>query len=120
MSLLEHISHKLSAEEMFTLFEELESFGALRRDVLIMKSLFMTGLRGEELTTLRWKGKALWQGSWYFDVQGKGSKNRRVCLPDPAAEGLEPLPALAGQARTRPYSTQPQEAPRAHPKPSPV
>lgn len=95
-SLPGHLSHSLSADEMSDLFDKLDAFGAPQRDILIMKTLFMTGLRGDELVTLRWKNRVLWQGNWYFDVKGKGSKNRRVFLPDPVVAGLDAFARLHG------------------------
>ncbi len=71
-----HLSHSLSESEMAALFDRLAEHQAPERDILLLKTLFMTGLRGEEAVSLRWKNIIEWQGHRYFDVMGKGSKAR--------------------------------------------
>lgn len=51
----------------------------------------MTGLRAEEAVSLKWMNVINWQGRWYLDVLGKGSKARRVYLPQKAQVALEEL-----------------------------
>lgn len=101
-SLPGHLSHSLSEGEMMELFERLAENDAPERDILLLKTLFMTGLRGEEAVSLRWRNVIEWQGKRYFDVMGKGSKARRVYLPKPIDEGLRIFGAHTGTDPDRP------------------
>lgn len=83
-----HLSHSLSREDLEHLQEGLRAVGAAERDRALFVLLFMTGLRAEELTRLRWGQLVHWQGQYYLDVQGKGAKARRVYVPAPALTAL--------------------------------
>lgn len=83
-----HLSHSLSRQDLEHLQEGLRAVGAATRDEALFVLLFMTGLRAEELTRLRWKDLVCWQEQYYLDVQGKGAKARRVYLPGPALQAL--------------------------------
>lgn len=93
-----HLSHSLSQQDLRHLQEGLRAVGAAARDEALFVLLFMTGLRAEELTRLRWKDLVHWQGQYFLDVQGKGAKARRVYVPGPALEALlryrEGIPGL--------------------------
>lgn len=97
-----HLSHSLSESEMAALFDRLAEHQAPERDILLLKTLFMTGLRGEEAVSLRWKNVIEWQGHRYFDVVGKGSKARRVYLPREIDEGLRHYGERTGTDPNRP------------------
>ena len=62
----------------------------------------MTGLRGEEAVSLCWKDVTVWQGQRYFNVLGKGSKERRIYLPDEIDEGLNEYGKLTGTSPNQP------------------
>lgn len=97
-----HLSHSLSEAEMAALFDRLTEHQAPERDILLLKTLFMTGLRGEEAVSLRWRNVIEWQGRRYFDVMGKGGKARRVYLPREIDEGLRRFGARTGTDPNRP------------------
>ena len=80
-SLPGHLSHSLGRDELERLFTGMEEVGAPFRDIVLFRVLFMTGLRAEEAVSLKWMNVINWQGRWYLDVLGKGSKARRVYLP---------------------------------------
>ena len=94
--------HSLSESEMLLLFDRLAEHGAPQRDILLLKTLFMTGLRGEEAVSLCWKDVTVWQGQRYFNVLGKGSKERRIYLPDEIDEGLNEYGKLTGTSPNQP------------------
>lgn len=98
ISLPGNLTHSLSESEMLLLFDRLEEHGAPQRDIVLLKTLFMTGLRGEEAVSLRWKDIVVWQGQRYFNVMGKGAKERRIYLPDEIDEGLNAYGKLTGVA----------------------
>lgn len=83
-----HLSHSLSRDDLEQLVSGLRAVGATERDQALFVLLFMTGLRAEEVATLRWAQLANWQGQYYLDVQGKGAKARRVYVPTPALTAL--------------------------------
>lgn len=95
-----HLTHSLGQEELEGLFAGLRALGAPLRDRALFVLLFMTGLRAEELVRLTRGQLVRWQGQWYLDVDGKGSKQRRVYVPAPALEALQAhlraLPTWAG------------------------
>ena len=97
-----HLAHSLAEEELEKLFRGMAEAGAPFRDIVLFRLLFMTGLRAEEAVTLNWADLVVWQGQWYLDVMGKGSKARRVYLPDAVRDGLEEL-----RRRTSPRPEQP-------------
>ena len=101
-SLPGHLSHSLSEDEMRVLFACLAEHAAPERDILLLKTLFMTGLRGEEIVSLRWRNVIEWQGKRYLDVMGKGSKARRVYLPREIDEGLRHFALRTGTDPNRP------------------
>ena len=90
-SLPGHLSHSLGRDELERLFAGMEEVGAPFRDIVLFRVLFMTGLRAEEAVSLKWMNVINWQGRWYLDVLGKGSKVRRVYLPQKAQAALEEL-----------------------------
>ena len=90
-SLPGHLSHSLGRDELERLFAGMEEVGAPFRDIVLFRVLFMTGLRAEEAVSLKWMNVINWQGRWYLDVLGKGSKARRVYLPQKAQAALEEL-----------------------------
>ena len=102
ISLPGNLTHSLSESEMLLLFDRLAEHGAPRRDILLLKTLFMTGLRGEEAVSLCWKDVTVWQGQRYFNVLGKGSKERRIYLPDEIDEGLNEYGKLTGTSPNQP------------------
>lgn len=82
-----HLSHSFSEAEV----EQLLAFMATHapvRDYAMIAVSYMTGLRAVELCALGWHDLVNWQGGWYFDVLGKGSKARRVYVPGPAMSAL--------------------------------
>ncbi len=97
-----HLSHSLSEGEMLTLFERLAEHKAPERDILLLKTLFMTGLRGEEIVSLRWRNVIEWQGKRYLDVLGKGNKARRVYLPRELDKALQSFGMRTGTDPNRP------------------
>ncbi len=102
ISLPGNLTHSLSESEMLLLFDRLAEHGAPQRDILLLKTLFMTGLRGEEAVSLCWKDITVWQGQRYFNVLGKGSKERRIYLPDEIDEGLNEYGKLTGTSPNQP------------------
>lgn len=102
ISLPGNLTHSLSESEMLLLFDRLAEHGAPQRDILLLKTLFMTGLRGEEAVSLCWKDVTVWQGQRYFNVLGKGSKERRIYLPDEIDEGLNEYGKLTGTSPNQP------------------
>ena len=80
-SLPGHLSHSLGRDELERLFAGMEEVGAPFRDIVLFRVLFMTGLRAEEAVSLKWMNVINWQGRWYLDVLGKGSKVRRCIFP---------------------------------------
>ncbi len=82
-----HLQHSFSSNEMKTLLEHMK-LNAPIRDYIIVHILYTTGLRAVELCNLRWEDLVEWQGGWYFDVIGKGSKARRVYVPKTSMEEL--------------------------------
>lgn len=83
-----HLSHSLSEADIEALMKGLTAAKAPARDVALFHVLFMTGLRAEELVSLQGRHLICWQGQWYLDVHGKGSKERRVYVPAPALAAL--------------------------------
>ncbi len=75
-----HLQHSLSADELKTLLNHMRVHAPIR-DYIIVHILYTTGLRAIELCNLRWENLVEWQGSWYFDIIGKGTKARRVYVP---------------------------------------
>ncbi|MFI3271071.1 MAG: tyrosine-type recombinase/integrase [Pseudomonadota bacterium] len=76
-----HLQHSFSAEEMETLLAYMQ-IHAPQRDYVLMMFLYTTGLRAIEACSLTWDAIIQWQNQWYVDVVGKGSKARRVYIPE--------------------------------------
>ena len=119
ISLPGNLTHSLSESEMLLLFDRLAEHGAPQRDILLLKTLFMTGLRGEEAVSLCWKDVTVWQGQRYFNVLGKGSKERRIYLPDEIDEGLNEYGKLTGTSPNQ-HLWEPQKTIPADRAPRPV
>lgn len=82
-----HLQHSFSSEEMKTLLNYMQLHAPIR-DYIIVHILYTTGLRAIELCNLRWEDLVEWQGAWYFDIVGKGTKARRVYVPRTSMEEL--------------------------------
>ncbi len=82
-----HLQHSFSQEEMETLLFYMKEH-ALARDYVLMMFLYTTGLRALEACSLTWGNLVQWQNQWYVDVMGKGSKARRVYIPEATFSAL--------------------------------
>ena len=82
------LTHSVSRADMQRLWQGVQEVSAPLRGRALCVLLFMTGLRAEELVKLTWSSLVQWQGSWFLDVDGKGSKARRVYVPQPALDAL--------------------------------
>ena len=70
---------------------------AFARDSAVFETLYSTGCRIGELTSMRWRDLDLARGTAI--VTGKGSKDRLVVLGTRSREALERLRGIAGGAR---------------------
>ena len=72
------------------------------RDYLICKTLYMTGIRAEELVKLCWKqlGQNVKEEFYLFEVVGKGSKRRDIYFPERKQYQTTPLDQV-GQLHCR-------------------
>lgn len=114
-----HLKHSFTEAEMRKLMLFMEERAPVR-DRALFKVLYMTGLRAIEVCTLKWRDLVEWQSGWYFEVLGKGSKERRVYVPSAAldllmayrysefgvspykpAPGLNDLPIFSNHRRAR-------------------
>lgn len=88
----QHSKRRLTHEEINLLLEYAKTCDRTYqlRDYLIVKTLFLTGLRAVELVSLTWNQLATnITGDWYFlDVLGKGSKVRDVYCPKNLTQDL--------------------------------
>lgn len=76
-----HLQHSFSHDEMQVLLTYMQEHAPLR-DYILLLFLYTTGLRAVEACSLTWQDVIQWQNQWYVNIVGKGSKARRVYIPE--------------------------------------
>lgn len=67
----------LSKEEVEKILNEVKRIG-INRDYLIIKMLFVLGIRRSELVGLRWNDFKEYENKWFIVIRGKGRKEREL------------------------------------------
>lgn len=82
-----HLAKSLSFEEIEALLAFTRNHAPIR-DHVVLRIMYNTAIRAEETVKLRWQDLQLWQGMWHLIVEGKGSKERQVYIPNEALDEL--------------------------------